>query len=46
MNNIHKAILFYFSGTGNAKQIAVWLTRFAAERNIDTRTYDTKNMPW
>lgn len=40
MNNIQKATIFYFSGTGNAKQIAFWLSEFAAKKEIDSKLYD------
>jgi ferredoxin/flavodoxin len=32
--------LFYFSGTGNAKQIAVWFSELAFERKIDCQLFD------
>jgi len=40
MNNIQKATIFYFSGTGNAKQIAFWLSEFAAKKEIVSKLYD------
>jgi len=40
MNNIQKAIMFYFSGTGNAKRIALWFSEFAAKKGIDCKTFD------
>lgn len=40
MNNIQKVTIFYFSGTGNAKQIAFWLSEFAAKKEIDSKIYD------
>lgn len=33
-NKLHSVAVFYFSGTGNAKQIAVWLAEFAAAMQI------------
>jgi ferredoxin/flavodoxin len=36
-----KAIkLFFFSGTGNAKQIAAWISEMAVEKNIGCQLYD------
>jgi len=35
MNNIQKVIIFYFSGTGNSKRIALWFSEFAVKKNID-----------
>ena len=32
--------IFYFSGTGNAKQIAQWFSELAAERNTDCQLID------
>ncbi len=40
MNNIQKVTIFYFSGTGNAKQIALWLSEFAAKKKIACKIYD------
>lgn len=40
MNIIKKVSIFYFSGTGNAKQIAVWLSEFAGKREFDSKIYD------
>lgn len=40
MNNIKKAVVFYFSGTGNAKRIALWFAEFAARKGIDCQIYD------
>ena len=31
---------FYFSGTGNAKQIALWFSELAVEKNIDCQLFD------
>ncbi len=35
-----KAVIFYFSGTGNAKRIAQWFSEFAGKRNIGCKVYD------
>jgi ferredoxin len=35
-----KTYIFYFSGTGNAKQVAKWISEFAAAKNIDCQLYD------
>jgi ferredoxin/flavodoxin len=35
ISNIQKATIFYFSGTGNAKRIAIWFSEFAAQKKID-----------
>ncbi|MBN1187535.1 MAG: EFR1 family ferrodoxin [Bacteroidales bacterium] len=40
MNNIQKAIIFYFSGTGNAKRIALWFSEFAVKNRIDCEIFD------
>ena len=32
--------IFYFSGTGNAKQVAKWFTELAAEKNINCQLFD------
>jgi len=32
--------IFYFSGTGNSKQIALWFSELAVERNIDCQLFD------
>jgi len=40
MATINKAIIYFFSGTGNARQVALWLTRFANEKNIDCQVLD------
>ncbi len=37
---VRKTILFYFSGTGNSKQIASWFSKSAAFKSIDCQTYD------
>lgn len=40
MNNIQKAKVFYFSGTGNAKRIALWFSEFAVTNRIDCEVFD------
>lgn len=35
MGRFEKVIIFYFSGTGNAKMIASWFSKFALESNVD-----------
>jgi ferredoxin/flavodoxin len=40
MNKFRKMVLFYFSGTGNAKQVALWFSEFAIKKDIDCRTFD------
>jgi ferredoxin len=40
MNRIQKVTVFYFSGTGNAKRIAWWLSEFAINKGIDCKVYD------
>ena len=37
MTGISKLMIFYFSGTGNAKQIALWVIECAKERGIDSQ---------
>ena len=32
--------IFYFSGTGNSKQVAKWFSELAVERNIDCQLFD------
>jgi Pyruvate/2-oxoacid:ferredoxin oxidoreductase delta subunit/flavodoxin len=34
MNTYSKLTIFYFSGTGNSKQIATWILEFAGKRNV------------
>ena len=33
-------IIYYFSGTGNARQIALWFSEFAINNSIDCQLYD------
>lgn len=40
MNRYSKILIFYFSGTGNSKQVAKWISEFAAARSIDYKLYD------
>jgi len=40
MNTYSELVIFYFSGTGNAKQVAEWFSEFAVKRNIASRIYD------
>ena len=40
MNHIDKLIVFYFSGTGNSKRIALWLSELALESKIICHIYD------
>ena len=32
--------IFYFSGTGNARQVALWFSEIAANRGIDVQTFN------
>lgn len=38
--SIKKTAVFYFSGTGNAEQVAIWLSDFAFKKGIDCKTYN------
>lgn len=40
MNRYTEIVVFYFSGTGNSKQVAKWILEFAAEKNIVSHIYD------
>jgi flavodoxin len=40
MNAYSELVIFYFSGTGNAKQVAGWFSEFAEKRNIASGIYD------
>jgi ferredoxin len=40
MSTIQKIVIFYFSGTGNARQIALWLSEFAHKKGIDCQLKD------
>ncbi len=35
-----KTYIFYFSGTGNSKQIAKWISEFAETKSIDCQLFD------
>ncbi len=43
MSAIRKLKIFYFSGTGNARQIALWFCEFAGNRNIDCSLFNIAN---
>lgn len=40
MNEYRKIVIFYFSGTGNAKQVALWFSEFAIINNINCQIFD------
>jgi len=40
MGKFEKAIIFYFSGTGNARMIASWFSKFAIENEVYCRIFD------
>ncbi|NOZ45482.1 MAG: hypothetical protein GXO79_01730 [Chlorobi bacterium] len=40
MNNLKKLIIFYFSGTGNAKQLALWLSETTINKGINCQVFD------
>ncbi len=40
MNRYSKILIFYFSGTGNSKQVAMWISEFAAAKTIDCKLFD------
>jgi Pyruvate/2-oxoacid:ferredoxin oxidoreductase delta subunit/flavodoxin len=40
MNTYSELVIFYFSGTGNSKQVAKWISEFAAARSIDCQVFD------
>lgn len=37
MKTYRKVIIYYFSGTGNSKNVAVWFTQVAEENNIESQ---------
>ncbi len=39
-----KAVIFYFSGTGNAKQVAWWFSEAAARKNVDCQIVNIENV--
>lgn len=43
MNTNKKVSIFYFSGTGNAKQIALWISEFAKKKGFNTQIFDISN---
>lgn len=50
MNKIKKIIIYYFSGTGNSKTVAKWLSDYSRDINIDFQIIniaeiDRKNIP-
>ena len=48
MGNILKIVIFFFSGTGNARQIALWLSEMAREKGLDSNITDIAktDCPW
>jgi len=40
VSDIKRAIIFYFSGTGNAKRIAFWFSEFAVKKRINCKIFD------
>ena len=40
MNTYSELVIFYFSGTGNSKQVAKWISEFAVARSIDCKLFD------
>ena len=40
MNQYKRVVICYFSGTGNAKRIALWLAEFAAKQEIDCQSFN------
>lgn len=40
MNEVRDTAIFYFSGTGNAKQIALWFAEFAFKKNVNCQTFN------
>ncbi len=40
METVKTIDIFYFSGTGNAKQIALWFYEFAVKKNIDCKVFN------
>jgi flavodoxin len=40
MNKWRIVNIFYFSGTGNAKQIALWCSEMAIEKGIDCQLFN------
>lgn len=44
MHTITQVIIFYFSGTGNAKQIATWFAEFADKKGLDCTLVNIQNI--
>jgi flavodoxin/Pyruvate/2-oxoacid:ferredoxin oxidoreductase delta subunit len=40
MSTYSRVLIFYFSGTGNSKQVAKWISEFAVARSIDCILFD------
>ena len=40
MDDIRNIVIFFFSGTGNAKQIALWFSEFAINKGIECQIFD------
>jgi Pyruvate/2-oxoacid:ferredoxin oxidoreductase delta subunit/flavodoxin len=40
MSTFSEILIFYFSGTGNSKQVAKWISEFALARSIDCKLFD------
>lgn len=40
MKPVKNIDIFYFSGTGNAKQIALWFAEFAVKKNINCKVFN------
>lgn len=41
-----KVVIYYFSGTGNSKNVALWLSESAVEKGIDCQVINIANMGW
>jgi ferredoxin len=42
--HFNNLIIYYFSGTGNAKNVANWISEVAKERNISVQEYDISKL--
>lgn len=40
MNTYSELVIFYFSGTGNSKQVVRWISEFSSARSIDCQVFD------
>ena len=40
MSQVKKIVIFYFSGTGNAKKIAIWFSEFAIKNSITCQIFN------